>query len=92
MIRPYRVELVKSAKKEFDQLPAKIQDKVLEALAVISANPFSELLRIKKLKGAPSLYRILRLGDYRIVYEVNQATFSILVIKIGHRQDVYGGL
>ncbi len=84
----YRVELVKSAKKEFDDLPSKVQNKVIEALKFLAENPFSELLRIKKLKGAHSLYRI-RVGDYRVVYEVRHGALVVLVIKIGHRRDVY---
>ena len=84
----YRVEFTKSAKKEFDRLSEKIQGKVVEALELLSSNPFSELLRIKKLKGAPSLYRI-RLGDYRVVYQVRQNILVILVIKIGHRKEMY---
>ncbi|HSA59335.1 MAG TPA: type II toxin-antitoxin system RelE/ParE family toxin [bacterium] len=87
----YRIEFVKSARKEFDGLPAKIQPRVLEALQLLSTNPFSELLRFKKLKGAESLYRV-RVGDYRIVYEVRGAVLLILVIKIGHRKDVYRNL
>lgn len=84
----YRVEFTKSARKEFDALPSDIQDKTVEALTFLSKNPFSELLRIKKLKGAPSLYRI-RIGDYRVVYEIRQNVLVILVIKIGHRREVY---
>jgi len=87
----YRVEFVKSAKKEFDRLSRRIQDRLLEALSVLSQNPFSELLRFKKLKGADSLYRI-RVGDYRVVYEIRNEVLLILVIKIGHRKDVYRGL
>lgn len=84
----YRVEFAKSAKREFDRLPADMQGKVAEALAFLSGNPFSDLLRIKKLKGAPSLYRI-RIGDWRIVYEVRRGLLVVVVIKIGHRREVY---
>lgn len=84
----YRVEFTKSARKEFEALPSQVQTKVLDALALLSQNPFSEFLRIKKLKGAPSLYQI-RIGDYRLVYEVRGSTLVIVVIKIGHRKDVY---
>jgi len=84
----YRIEFTKSAKKEFDQLPAKFQDRVLEALAFLAQNPFSEFLKYKKLKGIESLFRI-RLGDYRIVYEVKGDLLLVLIIKIGHRKDVY---
>ena len=85
---PYRIEFARSAKKEFDHLSAKLQDKVIEALRFLSENPFSELLKTKKLKGAESLYRI-RLGDYRIIYEVRNHAMIVLVIKIGHRREIY---
>jgi mRNA interferase RelE/StbE len=88
---PYRVEFLKSAAKEFNALPMKIRARVLEALQLLSTNPFSELLRFKKLKGAESLYRV-RVGDYRIVYEVRGAVLLIVIIKIGHRKDVYRNL
>ncbi len=87
----YRVEFAKSARKEFDRLPSRVQDRMLEALAVLSENPYSELLRIKKLRGADALYRI-RIGDYRVVYEVRRDRLVVIVIKIGHRGEVYRNL
>lgn len=87
----YRIEFTKSSKREFDKLPAKVKNKVVEALVLLSKNPFSELLKIKKLKGVESLYRF-RIGDYRVVYEVRQDVLVILVIKIGHRSEVYRNL
>ncbi len=87
----YRIEFTKSAKREFDHLPSKTQEKVIDAMQFLSSNPYSELLKIKKLKGAESLYRI-RLGDYRIVYEVKKDLLVVIVIKIGHRKEVYRGI
>jgi len=84
----YRIEFVKSARKEFERLPARTRTKTAEALDLLSQNPYSELLRIKKLKGAENLYRI-RLGDYRVVYEIRNERLIVLVIKIGHRREVY---
>ena len=84
----HKIEFVKSAKREFDKLSFAVQDRIIEALHFLSQNPFSELLKIKKLKGADQLYR-LRVGDYRVVYEVRTETLLIVVIKIGHRKDVY---
>lgn len=84
----YSVEFVKSAKKEFDRLSVKMKTTTAEALKLLSQNPFSELLKIKKLKGGEHLYRI-RLGDYRVVYEIRQERLVVLVIKIGHRSEVY---
>ncbi|MDP2599543.1 MAG: type II toxin-antitoxin system RelE/ParE family toxin [Deltaproteobacteria bacterium] len=85
---PYKIEFVKSAAKEFKKLPRAVQNKVTEALFFLAQNPFSDLLKIKKLRGADALYR-LRVGEYRIVYEVRQHVLIIVVIKIGHRKDVY---
>lgn len=84
----YRVEFTKSSRKEFERLPVKLRLKTTEALHLLSQNPYSELLKIKKLKGATDLYRI-RLGDYRIVYEIRNEKLVVVVIKIGHRSEVY---
>ncbi len=85
---PFTIQFLKSARKEFDRVPRKIQDKILEALSFLSQNPFSDLLKFKKLKGADALYRI-RIGDYRVVYEVRGDALIVVVIKVGHRKDVY---
>ena len=84
----YSVQFVKGAQKEFDRLPEKLQSKTAEALTLLSQNPYSELLKVKKLKGTGELYRI-RLGDYRVVYEIRNKILIVVVIKIGHRSDVY---
>lgn len=90
-MKTYRVEFTKSAQKEFLKLNRTIQEKVVSALGVLSANPFSELIKFKKIKGSFCLYRI-RIGDYRVVYEILNETLKVVVIKVGHRRDVYRGL
>lgn len=85
----YTVEFVKSAEKEFLKLPRKIRDRFAEALKLLSISPFSELLKIKKLKGTDDVYRI-RVGEYRLIYEIKKDRLIVLVIKIGHRREVYG--
>jgi mRNA interferase RelE/StbE len=86
----YTIEFVRSARKEFVKLPDRIRERIVEALQLLSHDPYSELLRIKKLKGAEDLFRI-RLGDYRLVYEINDQKLIVIVIKIGHRSDIYRG-
>lgn len=88
MSKKYSVELVKSAAKEFKKLPTKVRDQVVETLGFLAQNPFSEVLKVKRLKGADDLYRT-RLGDYRLVYQVHSKKLIVLVIKIGHRKDIY---
>ena len=84
----YTVEFTRSAEKEFGRLPRKLQLRAAEAIALLSENPYSELIKVKKLKGAEDLYRI-RVADYRIVYELRDERLIILVIKIGHRREIY---
>jgi len=46
---------------------------------------------ITKMKGNNSFYKI-RTGDYRIIYEIHESRVVILIVKIGHRKDVYKNL
>lgn len=87
----YKIEFKKSAQKEFYKLPKRVQNTVLEALSVLAQNPFSELLQIKKLHGTHAFYRV-RLGNYRILYELKKTELTILVIAVGTRQGIYRGL
>ncbi|MBX3281456.1 MAG: type II toxin-antitoxin system RelE/ParE family toxin [Acidobacteria bacterium] len=84
----YTVEFVKSAEKEFLRLSAKVREKFIDALQLLSISPFSELLLVKKLKGAENVYRI-RVGAYRLIYEIIGDRLVVLVIKVGHRREVY---
>ena len=88
MASRYEVQFTRSAQKEFLQLERALQDRVAESLRVLAQHPFSELLQIKKIKGADAVYRF-RLGSYRVVYEVRKAALIVLVIKIAHRKEVY---
>ena len=85
---PYTIEFVRSARKEFERLPPKARNRVVEALQLLSQNPYSELLKVKKLKDANDVYRI-RIGDYRVLYELSNDRLVVLVVKIGHRREIY---
>ena len=52
----------------------------------LASNPIPE--DSKKLKGKRDLYRI-RVGDYRIVYTIENRKLVVLIIKIGHRREIY---
>lgn len=87
----YKIEFTKSAVKEYQSLPINTQKRILEALELLTVNPTSELLHIKKMHGHDNLFRI-RIGDYRVLYELRYQVLVILVIKIGHRREVYRNL
>jgi len=84
----YEVVFKKSAAKELQRLPQKIQQKILDAVQLLSLNPYTELLQIKKMKGADSLYRV-RIQDYRVIYLIKNQIIKVTIIKIGHRKEVY---
>lgn len=86
--KPYEIVFKKSAVKELQGLPKKIQQKILDAVQLLSLNPYTELLQIKKMKGAASLYR-LRIQDYRVIYVLENQIIKVTIIKIGHRKEVY---
>ncbi len=84
----YKVVFKKSAAKELQSLPQRIQQKILDAVQLLSLNPYTELLQIKKMKGVDSLYRV-RIQDYRVIYLIENQIIKITIIKIGHRKEVY---
>lgn len=82
----YRVEWLPSAARAFRKLVTETQRRVAPQVNDLSENPRPP--GAKKLTGAGSLYRI-RVGDYRIVYEVNDREHVVTVAIVGHRSDVY---
>ena len=81
----YRVILPKSVQKELDRLPDEITKRILTRLAGLEANPRPP--DVKKLKGRYA-WRI-RVGDYRVIYEIHDRVLQIVVITVGHRREIY---
>ena len=85
----YKLLFLKEAAEEFKKLDKAVQRIIKEKLEILAQNP--ELIKnnIKPLKGKyKGLYR-LRVGNYRVVYRLNKEEITILVIRIGHRKDIY---
>jgi mRNA interferase RelE/StbE len=81
----YRVILPRSVQKELDRLPGDVAKRVIARLGALESNP--RPADVKKLKGRPA-WRV-RVGDYRIIYEIHDRELLVIVITIGHRRDVY---
>ena len=81
----YRVILPKSVQKELDRLSDEIVKRILARLAELETNPRPG--DVKKLKGR-NAWRI-RVGDYRVIYEIHDRELQILVVTVGHRREVY---
>ena len=82
----YSVEFKKSAAKTLQKLPQSVQKRIIDKLSEIENSPPPSVET--KLKGNNPFNRI-RVGDYRIIYEIQNDILVILVIKIGHRRDIY---
>jgi Cytotoxic translational repressor of toxin-antitoxin stability system len=83
----HSIEVKPSADKVIDGLAEKARVRILKAIRGLAINP--RPTGCKKLKST-DLYRI-RVGDYRVIYEIHDDVLVVLVIKVGHRQDVYQG-
>lgn len=61
---------------------------ILRALTPLGDDPRSTDANITKLVGYADRYR-LRIGDYRVLYEIKDGQLIILVVGVGHRRDIY---
>ena len=82
----FRIEWKKSTRKDLRKLPSATVDKIIAAVEGLVENQFPH--GVEKLSGSEHAYRI-RLGDYRIVYEVVAESKLIEVQRVRHRKDVY---
>jgi len=81
----YCVKVKASAAKALKKIAIKDRERLIVAIDALSTNPAAGGV----LKGEFSGLRRLRVGDYRIVYEINGSELIVLVIRIGHRHGVY---
>lgn len=65
--------------------------RILTALTRLGDDPYREDADVKKLTGLSGLYR-LRVGNYRVAYQIIDGELLIVVVKVGDRRDVYRSL
>ena len=82
----YQIEWKRSALRELKRLDRQIVSRIVTAIDSLSANPFPP--GIKKLHGGDRSYR-MRVGDYRVIYEIASSRLVIEVIRVRHRKDAY---
>jgi len=82
----YRVEIAPAAQRELSKLPKKVQERIDERILALAENPRPP--GSKKLEGEVDFQRI-RVGDYRIIYQVKDKELLVLVVRIGNRREVY---
>ena len=81
----YEVEFTNSAKKELKKLPKQVSLEIAKAIYKLSKNPRKG--KVRPMVGVRS-WR-LRVGDYRVIYDISDESLKILIIRVRHRRDVY---
>jgi mRNA interferase RelE/StbE len=84
----YRVLFKTSADRSLKRLPQNVQRRIVGDVEMLAHNPRPSV--VVKLIGAENLWRI-RIGDYRVVYEIHDDRLVILVLRVAHRKDIYRG-
>lgn len=82
----YTVIVPKPVQKQLDNLPDDVRNRVIDRLALLAENPRPQA--VIKLKGYDNEYRI-RIGDYRVRYEIRDRESVVLLLHCKHRKDVY---
>jgi mRNA interferase RelE/StbE len=82
----YRIQFKPAALRQFESLPRDVQKRLAPRIDALAQDPYPH--GCKKLSAEADLWRI-RVGDYRVVYQVQKSVLLILVLAIGHRRDVY---
>ncbi|WP_210495431.1 type II toxin-antitoxin system RelE/ParE family toxin [Patulibacter sp. SYSU D01012] len=82
----YEVQLAPAAARQLRKLDPQVRRRIQAALELLAQDPRPPAAT--RLVGGAGEWRV-RTGDYRIVYEIHDGTLLVLVLRIGHRRDVY---
>ena len=85
----YAVYFKPSADRQLAKLPRDVQRRIVTAVEALADDPRPP--GAVKITGDNNLWRI-RVGDYRVVYEIRKGRLVVLVLRVAHRKDVYRGL
>ena len=86
MNRAYAVEISATAQRQFKRLSHDVQNRLRPRIRALAEEPRPP--GVIKLKGVQNEYRI-RVGSYRVIYEIRDDVLVILILDIGHRRDIY---
>lgn len=82
----YRIEVTPRALKDLKALPTRERQRVAEQIDALKTDP--RPTGCKKLQGREDFYRI-RVGDYRVVYQIEDEVLVILILRAGDRKEIY---
>lgn len=82
----YRVELTKAAVRDLTAVPKATLKRLDACILRLADDPLPP--GVKKLKSSSGLYRV-RVGDYRIIYTIEQGIVTVIVVRVAHRREAY---
>ncbi|WP_425362812.1 type II toxin-antitoxin system RelE family toxin [Candidatus Tisiphia endosymbiont of Hybos culiciformis] len=85
----YDIEFAKQAIKDLRRIPKDYASHIVNRIKLVAIDPYGVELDIKKLKATDKAYR-LRIGNYRVIYEIEEQKLLVTIIKIQSRGNVYG--
>ncbi len=88
----YSLKFLRKALDDLKKIDRAHQTIIKEKLQILAKNPQVLKNNIKKLKGAKDNYYRLRVGNYRVLFKKEEEQLIIIIIRIGHRKEVYFSL
>ena len=82
----YQVLFTPRAERELESLPEAARRRIAKKIDALAEEPRPS--GIKKLRGHDNSYR-LRAGDYRVLYTIEDRVVTVVVVRVGHRRDIY---
>ncbi len=83
----YSITFARSARKELEDLPNSLIKRIFTKIESLADEP--RPVRCRKLQGFSNLWRI-RIGDYRVIYSIDDSAETVDIIAIRHRREAYG--
>jgi mRNA interferase RelE/StbE len=85
----YRVEISRSAERQLKAVPLKDRERIVQTILTLEINPLP--VGVRKLSGYDDVFRV-RVGTYRVIYSIEGKKLLVIVLKVGHRKDIYRNL
>jgi mRNA interferase RelE/StbE len=82
----YKIEFTQAAERGLRGMPERDRSRIARRIDALGENP--RPMGVRKLSGAENQYRI-RIGDYRVIYAIEDQLLTVLVIRVGNRRDIY---
>jgi mRNA interferase RelE/StbE len=82
---PYRIEIAPAAERQIRKMEATVRRRIIDKIGTLGSNP--RPVGVEKLTDT-GVYRV-RVGEYRIIYDIVDKVTTVLVLKVGDRKEVY---